>query len=88
MKKAKKEGREITIVKAEDVKLEEEEKPIILSQISVLIKEFGISVVQNHRISEKPKEFLYITMKGLEYIMIAKEECKITQARIQLINID
>ncbi|EGR30928.1 PH domain protein [Ichthyophthirius multifiliis] len=61
---------------------------IRLQQISVSLKSFGVSVVQNHRFSEKPKEVLYITLQGTEVIMITREDVKITQARIQLINID
>lgn len=38
--------------------------------------------------NEKPKEILYLTIKGLEYIMITKEESKTIQARIKLMNID
>lgn len=68
----------MTIPEIKEEAIDVEEKPIIQQQISVLIKDFGVSIVQNNRMNEKPKEFLYLTIKGLEFIMITKEESKTT----------
>ncbi|EAR90561.2 PH domain protein (macronuclear) [Tetrahymena thermophila SB210] len=67
---------------------EQSEQICIQQQISIYIKDFGLSVIQNHRINEKPTEFLYLTIKGLEFISVAKEESKTYQLRIKLLNID
>ncbi|EAR98864.2 PH domain protein (macronuclear) [Tetrahymena thermophila SB210] len=60
----------------------------IEQQISVYIKQIGISVVQNHRINEKPKEIIYVTIKGVEFITIKKQELMTNQLRVKLLNID
>ncbi|KAL4496109.1 hypothetical protein ABPG72_015531 [Tetrahymena utriculariae] len=88
-KKAEKDkkNKEINIEKNEEEN-ESEEQIIIQQQISIFIKDFGLSVVQNHRMNEKPTEFLYLTIKGLEFISIGKEESKTYQIRIKLLNID
>ncbi|KAL4505260.1 hypothetical protein ABPG72_016327 [Tetrahymena utriculariae] len=60
----------------------------IEQQLNVYLKQIGISVILNHRINEKPKELIYATLKGVEFITVEKQESKTNQLRVKLLNID
>ncbi|KAL4462680.1 hypothetical protein ABPG74_000510 [Tetrahymena malaccensis] len=83
---------QISGIKDSKIKNQEESKVQLKNkieqQLNIYIKEIGISIVQNHRINEKPKELIYATLKGVEFITIEKQESKTNQLRVKLLNID
>lgn len=56
--------------------------------VSVLFKRIGISVINNHSMTARPTELMYIYMQNTEFILLQKKESMLMQFKMRFLNID